>query len=202
MTSRREFLQIGLAATALPAAGGLFSSAADAAVVQPVAPAIPLYKVLFDDRFAEGKAFGEVAASLGLGYHAMKGGDVTDFWYHDLDLTWRAEPKAIAGFTRHGPLFVLEHFGWDRGLRVVFRAEHRSLGDGVIEHRLSGPAESLSTAAALVPAGADWVRLMATMVTQCAAGCSQAAERTFVTRGVESLPDDETFYSWVIAPKA
>jgi hypothetical protein len=201
MTNRREFLQIGLAATALPAAGGLFSSGAEATVA-PSVPTIPLYKVLFDDRFAQGKAFGDVASNLGLACHAMQAGDVTDFWYHDLDLAWRAEPKPIAGFTRHGPLFVLEHFGWDRGLRVVFRAEHHSLGGGVIEHRLSGPAESLSTAAALIPAGNDWVRLMAATVTQCAAGCSQPAERTVVTRGAASLPDDETFYSWVIAPKA
>lgn len=201
MTNRREFLQIGLAATALPVAGGLFASGVQAAVSSPP-PVMPLYKVLFDDRFAEGKAFGEVASHLGLACHAMQGGDVTDFWYHDLDLAWRAEPKPIAGFTRHGPLFVLEHSGWDRGLRVVFRAEHRSLGDGVIEHRLSGPAESLNTAAALAPAGSDWVRLMAAMVTQCAAGCSQPAERTVVTRGADRLPDDETFYSWVIAPKA
>ncbi len=201
MTNRREFLQIGLAATALPAAGGLFSSGAEATVA-PSVPTIPLYKVLFDDRFAQGKAFGDVASNLGLACHAMQAGDVTDFWYHDLDLAWRAEPKPIAGFTRHGPLFVLEHFGWDRGLRVVFRAEHHSLGGGVIEHRLSGPAESLSTAAALIPAGNDWVRLMAAKVTQCAAGCSQPAERTVVTRGAASLPDDETFYSWVIAPKA
>ncbi len=201
MTNRREFLQIGLAATALPAAGGLFSSGAEATVA-PSVPTIPLYKVLFDDRFAQGKAFGDVASNLGLACHAMQAGDVTDFWYHDLDLAWRAEPKPIAGFTRHGPLFVLEHFGWDRGLRVVFRAEHHSLGGGVIEHRLSGPAESLSTAAALIPAGNDWVRLMAATVTQCAAGCSQPAERTVVTRGAASLPDDETFYSWVIVPKA
>ena len=201
MTNRREFLQIGLAATALPAAGGLFSSGAEATVA-PSVPTIPLYKVLFDDRFAQGKAFGDVASNLGLACHAMQAGDVTDFWYHDLDLAWRAEPKPIAGFTRHGPLFVLEHFGWDRGLRVVFRAEHHSLGGGVIEHRLSGPAESLSTAAAHIPAGNVWVRLMAATVTQCAAGCSQPAERTVVTRGAASLPDDETFYSWVIAPKA
>jgi hypothetical protein len=201
MTNRREFLQIGLAATALPVAGGLFASGAEATVA-PSVPKIPLYKVLFDDRFAQGKAFGDVASNLGLACHAMQAGDVTDFWYHDLDLAWRAEPKPIAGFTRHGPLFVLEHFGWDRGLRVVFRAEHHSLGGGVIEHRLSGPAESLSTAAALIPAGNDWVRLMAATVTQCAVGCSQPAERTVVTRGAASLPDDETFYSWVIAPKA
>jgi len=201
MTNRREFLQIGLAATALPAASGLFSAPADASVAAPTS-AIPLYKVVFDDRFAEGKAFGDVAARLGVGFHAMQGGDVTDFWYHDLDLAWRAGPKPIAGFTRHGPLFVLERLGWDRGLRVAFRGEHRSLGDGVIEHRLSGPAETLSNASGLIPAGKEWVRLMGAMVTQCAAGCSSPIERTVVTRGVERLPDDETFYSWVIAPKA
>lgn len=201
MTNRREFLQIGLAATALPLAGGLLAPAADAAVVAP-APAIPLYKILFDAEFAQGRQFGEAAARLGVPFHAMARGDVTDFWYHDLDLAWRDAPQAIAGFTRHGPLFVLERLAWDRGMRVVLRAEHRPAGDGVIEHVLTGPGVSLSRAAALVPAGDEWMSVMAGVVTQCAAGCSETTTQTVVTRAGQALPDNEPFYSWVIAPRA
>jgi hypothetical protein len=199
MTNRREFLQIGLAATALPVAGGLFSPSAEAAVAT-TAPAIPLYKILFDAEFAQGRQFGDAAARLGVAVHAMAGGDVTDFWYHDLDLAWRETPRAIAGFTRHGPLFVLERFGWDRGMRVVLRAEHRPAG-GFIEHVLTGPSASLARAAALVPAGDEWMSVMAGVVTQCAAGCSAPTTQTVVTRTTQGLPGNEPFYSWVIAPR-
>lgn len=201
MTNRREFLHLGLAATALPAAGGLFTPKANASVAAP-APAIPLYKILFDAEFAHGRQFGAAAARLGVPFHAMARGDVTDFWYHDLDLAWRAAPSAIAGFTRHGPLFVLEHLAWDRGMRVVLRAEHRPAGNGLIEHVLTGPGASLSRAAALVPAGEEWMSVMAGVVTQCAAGCSETTTQTVMTRTAHSLPDNEPFYSWVIAPRA
>ena len=48
-------------------------------------------------------------------------GDITDFWYTDLSRRWKDAPVAIAGVTAQGPLFCLERFGWDHGLRVVFR---------------------------------------------------------------------------------
>lgn len=201
MTNRRQFLQIGLAATALPLAGGLLAPTSGAAVVA-TAPAIPLYKILFDAEFAQGRRFGEAAARLGFPFHAMARGDVTDFWFHDLDLAWRNAPHAIAGFTRQGPLFVLERLAWDRGMRVVLRAEHRPAGDGAIEHVLTGPGASLSHAAALVPAGDEWMSVMAGVVTQCAAGCSETTTQTVVTRTGQQLPDNEPFYSWVIAPRA
>ena len=48
-------------------------------------------------------------------------GDITDFWYRDLSLLWRERPVAIAGATTHGPLFCLERWAWDHGLRVTYR---------------------------------------------------------------------------------
>ncbi len=41
---------------------------------------------------------------------------------------------------------------------------------------------------------------MAAVVTQCVAGCTEITEQTLVTRSNEPLPDNETLYSWVIAP--
>ena len=130
----------------------------------------------------------------------MQRGDITDFWYNELDLAWRSQPQAIAGFTRHGPLFVLERFAWDRGLKVAFRAEHKAAA-GAIEHRLEGPAVSVTGASALAAAGNEWSSLMAGVVTQCAAGCADVVEQTLITRTEVRLPGDEPFYSWVIAPR-
>jgi hypothetical protein len=79
--------------------------------------------VLYDRRFTEAVAFGDEARQHGaevLGF----GGDITGFWYTDLSLRWRQSPVAIAGMTAPGPLFCLERWGWDHGLRVVSRVEH------------------------------------------------------------------------------
>jgi hypothetical protein len=203
MTSRREFLQIGFAATALPMAGSLLANpVSPAPTVGPALPlALPLYRVLFDERYALGTAFGAEAARAGASVAGFARGDITDFWFRDLDVRWRQSPVAIAGFTRHGPLFVLERCAWDRGLKVVFRGEHRPLPDGSTEHHLSGSDFSLYQAAALAGAGQEWSRLMAGIVTQCGAGCT-TGQRELITRSGHRLPDDEPFYSWVIAPRA
>ncbi len=203
MTNRRQFLQIGLAASTLPIAGSLLTTAPASALetAAPASQAIPLHKVVFDTQSALSRAFGDAAARTGASVHAMTGGDITDFWYHELDLLWRKEPVAIAGLTRHGPLFVLERFGWDRGLRVVFRAEHKTASPGLIEHQLTGPRLPESRATALSAAGDEWSRVMAAVVTQCIAGCTDVTEQKLVTRTSEPLPDDEALYSWVIAPR-
>lgn len=200
MTNRREFLQIGFAAAALPMADGLLANPASPAG-PALHPTLPLYRVLFDERYALGTAFGAEAARTGASVVGFAGGDITDFWFHDLDLRWRQSPVAIAGFTRHGPLFVLERCAWDRGLKVVFRGEHRPLPDGGTEHRLSGADFMLDRAASLAGAGQDWSRLMADVVMQCGAGCT-TGQRELITRSGHRLPDDEPFYSWVIAPRA
>lgn len=113
--TRREFLQAGVAASLLPLALPVGRTHADAA------PA--LYRVLYDVRFTESVAYGREAARHGLATTGFAG-DITDFWYHDLSLQWRQQPVSIAGMTTHGPLFCLERWAWDHGLRVVSRAEH------------------------------------------------------------------------------
>ena len=115
MTSRREFLKVGLAASALLPAG----ARASLAVVEAPA-AVSLYKVLYDTRFAASVAFAQSAAARGVAVHAMTG-DMTPFWYDDLYHRWRQEPAAIAGLTAHGALFCLERLAWEQRMRVVYR---------------------------------------------------------------------------------
>jgi len=114
MNSRREFLQAGLAASLIPVVG----SASEASH----AP-LPYYKVIVDERFPASVAYGEELKARGAAVHAIRG-DITDLWYHDLDLRWKQQgPAAIAGLTAHGPLFCLERLAWDHGMRVVSRIE-------------------------------------------------------------------------------
>ncbi len=140
MTNRRDLLKIGLAAAALPVA-------ARAAIVEPEASGVPVYKVLYDTRFEPSVAFARRAADGGLASHAMSG-DVTPFWYDDLYHRWKQAPAAIAGLTAHGALFCLERLAWDQRMRVVYRGEHSVARDGSITHRFQGRTGLLPSAAA------------------------------------------------------
>ena len=196
MTSRREFLQIGIAASAWPLATQAVLAAGFEAVggAAPGMPSLPLYKVVYDTRFAASVAFGRRAASLGVPVHAIEG-DMTRLWFDDIDHRWKESPVAIAGLTAQGPLFCFERLAWDQGLRVVFRAEH-----GATEHLLSGP-ESLLMQARGVLADADWASQMATVVTRCPSGRAEIGSAVVgCARGSGLSPADEPLYSWVIAP--
>lgn len=127
MASRREFLQVGIAAAVLPVAAWAKASALGAG-----GSPSSFYKVIVDDRFPASVEFGVEMSRLGAPVHAIHG-DITGLWYHDLDARWKAVsngqqgPIAIAGLTAHGPLFCLERLAWDHGMRVELRTEHSSL---------------------------------------------------------------------------
>jgi hypothetical protein len=122
MPTRREFLQVGFAASVFPIATpidvpSLMVERNDMAAGNRRS----LYCVVADVRFADAVAFGLLAEHLG--YEVVRvAGDITDFWFNNLSLRWKEEAVAIAGVTAHGPLFCLERFAWDHGLRVVFRS--------------------------------------------------------------------------------
>lgn len=204
MTNRREFLQIGMAAGAWP----LASKAAFA--VPAGAPAsVPLYKVVYDARFPVSAAFGARARQLGLSVHEIDG-DITTFWYEELDAVWRRgpaevtlppRPQAIAGLTAHGPLFCLEHLAWDSRLRAVFKAEHLAVARGMLEHRLSGPLPMLRRGVELAEAGEDWPRVAAEIAARCPQGKAEiASARVTGTGELGPEADGEPLYTWVIAP--
>jgi hypothetical protein len=190
MTSRREFLKVGLMASALPAA--------TSAALAGDAPTLPLYKVLYDTRFPASIAFARRASARGLAVQAMHG-DVTGFWYDDLYHRWRKGPAAIAGLTAHGALFCLERLAWEQRMRVVFRGEHSLAGEGCVAHRFEGPAASL---AAAVRATADtaWAGALADVVVACPLGRPALGSAAALTARARTLPSFETLFSWVIAP--
>jgi hypothetical protein len=123
MHSRREFLQIGFAASMFPIAAPGGSSSLMVQGADAVTGNLrSFYRVIVDVRLPDGAAFGHEAERAG--YEVVRiTGDITDFWFNDLSLRWKEEAVAIAGLTAHGALFCLERFGWDYGLRVVARTE-------------------------------------------------------------------------------
>jgi hypothetical protein len=189
MTSRREFLKSGLIASALPV-----GARADFAAREPSA-SVPLYKVLYDTRFADSIAFARRAAARGLAIHAMAG-DMTRFWYDDLYHRWRQEPAAIAGLTAEGALFCLERLAWDQRMRVVYRGRHAVGAGGCIEHRFEGPAPLVPAAVAATASNA-WAAELAEVLGDCPSGRVQNHVAESSTPG-DATPS-EALFSWVIA---
>ena len=189
MTSRREVLKAGFAASAMLPLGVPASVAADETVT--------IYKVLYDTRFPASVSFARRAAARGLSVHATAG-DMTRFWYDDLYHRWRQEPAAIAGLTAQGALFCLERLAWEQRMRVVYRGEHVPQEGGGIVHRFEGPAQLASVAAAAT-ADAGWAAALADIVAECPSGCiSRSAARASTARAGAEPP--EALFSWLIAP--
>ena len=128
MTTRRDFLQLALTAPLLPASLRLPSSDSRTDSLARTRSSTSLYTVLCDERFAESVAFAEDMSRRGTPVTRFRG-DITDFWYRDLSQRWKADPVAIAGVTTHGPLFCLERWGWDHGLRVAHRQDLSVAGE-------------------------------------------------------------------------
>lgn len=194
MTNRRQFLQIGIVATVLP----LAAPAVDAASLGLASPAdtLPLYKGLYDTRFASSIAFAERLARHGIALHGFNG-DITRFWYDDLYPIWKSGPAAIAGLTARGALFCLERLAWDQGMRVVFRSEHRFV-DGGVHHEITGPLSMLQEATSAMRAR-SWAACMADAAVQCPTGRAELKSVRHSTPAREPLPD-QSLYAWVIAP--
>ncbi|HXA76126.1 MAG TPA: hypothetical protein VNV41_03250 [Candidatus Acidoferrales bacterium] len=198
MASRREFLQIGVAALALPISARAGLAPAILGQANESTPT-PLYKVIFDERFASSRAFADEVKRLGGSVYGIKG-DITDLWFTDLDARWKREPVGIAGLTEHGPLFCLERLAWDHGMRVVYRADHTYRADGYMEHELSGSERMLREAVNISSSGPDWGNRTASLLTRCPASKAQASKMTVVTPTLQQADDPEHLVSWVIAP--
>ena len=197
MASRREFLQMGVAALALPISSHAALSPA-ASLADGTPSTTPLYKMIFDQRFPSSRAFAEEAERQGVRVHGITG-DMTDVWYHDLYARWKQGPAAIAGMTAHGAIFCLERLAWDQRMRVVFRADHRYLADGSIEHALSGPTPLLSEAAGWSNE-ANWASEMARLLTRCPTLRPQSSLANVIGPKVRHPDDPEHLISWLIAP--
>jgi hypothetical protein len=223
MTNRREFLRTGVSVSSLPLAlNTLLPVAATAGQARHVS----VRKAVFDDRYAEGRTFAEAARRLSVPVRALDDGDVTSFWYDELDALWRDRPAAVAGTTQFGPMFVLERLARERGMRVALRVEHCANADGTVTHDISGPTEAIELAEHLQRHGVDWPMLVAVLSTHCPGDGSAMDRRSVTTPGVApmlatraaspdtvvhyyasaavrdgyGIPWDGPLFSWLLAP--
>ena len=223
MPNRRQFLQTGAAVSAI-ATNGMIAGTAGGA---PTATRARVSRAIYDDRYAEGRRFAEVIAAHGVPTRALDDGDITRFWYDELDPLWKREPVAIAGFTQFGPMFVVERLALEHGMHVALRVEHCVADAGTLEHVLTGPRETLALAAGFETLHADWPGLIAALACGVAADDSPADHASLATpEPAPELPSagppapsvihyytplavqqgygpalDGPVYSWVVAPR-
>lgn len=167
-----------------------------------IAP-LSLFSVLYDNGFPPSAAFGAAAGQHGYATNDIDG-DVTEFWMNHLAARWRHEPVAIAGLTHASALFVLERMGWDHGLRVIFRAQHRSQGNGRIEHQLTGPAVMLNAFEKAASEHPGLGACVAGMLSRCYRPEQTPSTLAITARprpGLDAVPDPAPLVSWVIAPR-
>jgi hypothetical protein len=117
--NRREFLQIGLASSALPILAGERSETSFYGSVDR----LRIREVIVEMSSPLALAFRAEAVERGLEAHGIHD-DITDLWYNVLDRRWKSAPAALAGLTLSTSLFCLETFARDYGMRVWFRALH------------------------------------------------------------------------------
>jgi len=127
---------------------------------------------IYDERYAASRMFGQAALALGARVRRING-DITDLWTGELYGMWREQPAAIGGVTVRSAMFCLEQLAWDARMRIVHRTAHDADAD---------PDWPTRTAQALLtqPVQADSLPAMLTMA--------------------ESEADEDTLYSWIIAP--
>jgi hypothetical protein len=187
MTTRRELIcgSIALATfAALPRAHSRSASARTPLVIL--------------DSAVEGAAqFATVAAARGAAVREMRD-DIGALWMNEIEPHWRARSLPIAGLTAGGPLFCLELFARDYGMRVAHRARHTRLAGGALAHVVDG-AEAELDARGLEVAGERWSTVAAALVLL------EPALRS--PRGAIPLLDlaqddrKSSVYSWLLAPQ-
>jgi len=184
------------AAGAVAAAGSALG--AGAARAAPGPGGLPLYKVVADTRFADSRAFAAEAAHAGQRI-AWTDGDVTRLWYHELDLLWRNDKAALAGLTEHAAFFCLERLALDRGLRVVFKGEHRRLASGATAHAVAGPDAVVTQTALERLSGRAWAAQAAQMALAARGEGPIGASRRTTSQAGPGQP--LLLISWVLAAK-
>jgi hypothetical protein len=195
MPNRREFLQTGAVVSAV-GVGALVPR--DARALGTAArPPVALHAAIVDSRYALAAGFAAALGGRGVPVRPLDDGDITRFWYDELEPLWRTRRVAVAGFTQFGPMFVVAQLAAERGLRTVLRVEHRLEVNGVLAHVVTAPADVLSwledTAAT---SGLDWPALIALAACRCQAAA--VPQRTATLQ----LPGDKPHLSADAAARA
>jgi hypothetical protein len=160
---------------------------------------VPIYKVIFDERFPSCLAFADEMRRCGQDVHSIRG-DVTNVWYNDLYYRWKQSPVAIAGLTTHRSLFCLDVLARDAQMRLVHYAEHRIGPDSAVRHSVFGAqgAQAMQHVEALRDAGPRWTTAAAQVISNFPRDRAHPVGKT--ANLFAQSDNSQTLVSWLIAP--
>jgi hypothetical protein len=157
-------------------------------------------RAVFDERFAECRAFAAEMDRLGVLTSAIRG-NLAGLWYDDMRTDLRRRPAPIAGLTDRAALFCLEELTRDVNMRVIVRVDHvmdRSCdSNGHVDHATVGPRWLVSGARTLKP-GPGFGRSMARLFSRF--DLNKPSDASAQKRTGPFAPENKTaLVSWVIA---
>jgi hypothetical protein len=196
MINRRRVMRIGAATVA----GALVNLPAPGRNAPPGRAHSAFQRAVFDERFAECRAFAAELRTAGIFISAIRG-DVAELWYGDLRAHLSENGLPVTGLTDRTSLFCLEELARDVGMRVIFRAEHiiDREQDGHARHFAVGPA-SLVAATRSLPPGAEFGRAMARLIGRL--DIREARDAAAQKRTGPFSPHNKTvLVSWIIASR-
>ncbi|HTA46808.1 MAG TPA: hypothetical protein VK789_30400 [Bryobacteraceae bacterium] len=192
MVNRRGVLKIGAATVA----GVLVKPLDSGRNLSPTRARLALHKAIFDERFAECRAFAAELYNAGVVTSAIRG-DVAKLWYHDLRVHLRENRLPVAGMTDRAALFCLEELARDVGMRLIFRADHMIDQNGHTEHTAAGQPSLVAVTHGLPPE-AGFGRAIAVLLGQF--DISEPCDTSAQKRTGPFSPENKTaLVSWVIA---
>ena len=186
LTRRRAIACIGAAGVGLAVAGRLTASG-------PTAGG-NLYKIVYDDREAEGRAFGAHFAAAGFAT-ATVADDPTWLWFDDLHHRWRG--AGVAGLTTPEVAFSLKLMAELAGLRTVICGRHW-IGPSRTSHGVAATEAALAVWTRQVEAGAAWTAALHGMIVAAAAQPAAPARPHPASRAHEDGARE--MVSWLLAP--
>jgi hypothetical protein len=198
MVNRRRAMKIGAATVA----GVLVNLPALDRDVAPARTHHAFQRAVFDERFAECRAFAAELKSAGVLTSAILG-DVAELWYRDLRAQLSKNQTPFAGLTDRPALFCLEELARDVGMRVIARVDHVIDPDGEqnghAQHTAVGPV-SLVAASRQLLTELGFGRTMARLFRRFDLSephDTAAQKRT----GPFALENKTALVSWIIAGK-
>ena len=196
LSNRREFLQLTLAASALPALAARNEPIGPARLAQN-GPRVRVDNVIVESTSPMAIAFGNEAMRFGLEVQGITD-DVTDVWYQHLAERWSRGSAVVAGLTLSTSLFCLETMANDRGMRLCFRADHAALANGQAQHEVSGARQLVERAAVFQR---DWVCGFAGLLAALPPWQAEKSQSNFIDPSPDRLWAPGPMVSWIIAPR-
>jgi len=153
-----------------------------------------LYKVVYDAREAEGRAFGARFAAAGFPTVTVED-DPTWLWFDDLHHRWRT--AGVAGLTTPAVAFSLKLMAEQAGLRTVIWGRHW-IGPSRTSHVVAATEPALAAWKGQAEVGATWTESLHGMIV---AGAAQPATPARFNHASGAHEDGaREMVSWLLAP--